>query len=95
VNRAERLARYVGHAQKYGTDFIMETAAEELPWSELGDLSLRLQAVDPRFKVPRDLAGRMVTALSGTVDDARLREMSTLGTKAYSGVVSSIEWRAV
>lgn len=93
MSREEALERYVRHAEKYGTNLIIETAAEELPWSALGELSLRLQAVDPKFKLSRDMAQSMVTALFGVVDDDRLRRMTGLGLKAYNNAASAIEWK--
>lgn len=92
MSRQDVIARYVSHAEKYGTDLIMETAAEELPWSALGELSLKLQKVDPKYKMPREMADKMVSALFGRVDDDRLRQMTGLGLKAFNNVIDTFEW---
>lgn len=49
---ANTLEAYVRQAEHYGTDEVFETALDEgLPLMDLGKLALRLQNIDPHWKL--------------------------------------------
>jgi hypothetical protein len=44
--------RYVKHAERFGTEFVFETARDELSLRQLGYLSLQLQRIDSKWRLP-------------------------------------------
>ncbi len=47
------LAAYVRHAERFGCDGVFEAASADLDASDLGRLSLRLQNLDAKWRMPR------------------------------------------
>jgi hypothetical protein len=79
------LDRYVTHAEKFGVEFVYETADEQpLISVELGYLARHLHRVNPRFKLTldqrHDLASRLVA------DGATTAEVVDLAHVSYSTV---------
>jgi len=57
------LAAYVRHAEQHGTEGIFETATADLDAVDLGRFSLRLQNLDPKWRMPKAARGRLALAL--------------------------------
>ena len=75
------LDRYVTHAEKFGVEFVYETADEQpLTPVELGYLARHLHRIDPKFKLTpnrrHDLASRLVADSVTTADVVDLAHVS-------------------
>lgn len=57
------LADYVRHAERFGCDGVFEAASADLDASDLGRLSLRLQNLDAKWRMPRADRGRLALQL--------------------------------
>jgi hypothetical protein len=68
---ATTLAAYVRHAEKHGTEDIFETAAADLDALDLGRFSLRLQNLNPKWKLPNVARDRLALALIEKGADTR------------------------
>lgn len=65
ATEASTLEGYVRQAEHYGTDEVFETALDEgLPLQDLGKLSLRLQNLNPQWKLTVDAQRLFVLALA-------------------------------
>src|SRR4051794_24759604 len=58
-----KLDEYVRHAERLGCDDVFETATRDLDTQALGRLSLRLQTLDPDWRVPRAERARLALGL--------------------------------
>ncbi len=65
------LAAYIRHAEKHDTEDIFEAAAADLDVLDLGRFSLRLQNLDPKWKLPNAARARLALALIGKGTDSR------------------------
>ena len=58
------LTRYIRHAELYGFDAdYFEIAARDLDPLDLGRLSLRLQRLDPKWRLPQDVARELAISI--------------------------------
>lgn len=58
------LARYVRHAERHGFDAdFFEVAARDLDVLDLGRLNLRLQRLDPKWRLPQDVARTLALSI--------------------------------
>ena len=58
------LGRYVRHAELYGFDGdYFEIAARDLDALDLGRLNLRLQRLDPKWRLPQDVARALAISI--------------------------------
>lgn len=59
------LAGYIRQAEHYGTEEVFETALDDgLDWEDLGKLALRLQNLDPKWKLTVDAQRLFVLTLT-------------------------------
>ncbi len=74
------LAEFVRHADRFGSEFVYETAVEGyLEAEELGLLSLALQRLDQRWRLAPEQKTRLAVAvIASPVPVARICEMSQL-----------------
>lgn len=70
------LAQYVRHAERFGTEFVFETARFELEPVEMGHLAKHLRRIDKRWSLSKeDREGLLVALIDGGVSDKNIREM--------------------
>jgi len=80
-----KLAKYVRQAERYGCEGVFEAATADLGAQDLGRLSLRLQNIDPKWKMPRADRHRLALGLiaAGGPDDRTCRMAQTSRTTLW------------
>ena len=76
------LDQYVKHAERFGVECVFETAEDLMPLDR-GFLSLRLQNIDPKWKVP-DRERFALDLLEAGVRPKDVCRMAQIGTKALN-----------